>query len=375
LAEAFTNGQIYLPDPPYTKDLSLYDGRYYVSFPPLAALLMIPKVASTSRFGINTVQFTIEFSGITLVLLFLILHNLREKNWITLNTPSMIWLVALFALGTAQWYMSTTGLVWHVAQILAITFLSFSILFALLLKPETTWGIFRSALLAGLALGLAMLSRPHLGLAWFFLIGLVAQITAVQGRVSWRRLLLWVGASTIPMILSVVGLGWYNLVRFGSVADFGYTYMLVGPGILEPLQVYGQMHPHFIWQNLKANWFGLPYWDEECQRLAPNRKGMSIFITTPGLILLYRSWKREIWLVAGWLSVALISFVHLLYFNTGGLQFGYRFSLDFLVIAFCLLAAGFKDRLPKYFPYLVLYSVVINYIGVLWNAKQWCITW
>jgi hypothetical protein len=177
------------------------------------------------------------------------------------------------------------------------------------------------------------------------------------------------------MAVFVAGQGYYNYARFGSALDFGYAYMLVAERLSAPLQTYGQFHPHYIWQNVKANWLGLPYWHAECARLAPNRAGMSIFLTTPALAFLYRSWKKEIWLIGGWISTGLIALVHLLYYNTGGHQFGYRFSLDFMVIAFCLLAAAFKERLPKFFKLLVFYSLAINFIGVLWNAKQWCITW
>ena len=46
LADAFLHGQLHLrhvPDPPY--DLTAFDGRWYVSFPPLPAALMAPVVA------------------------------------------------------------------------------------------------------------------------------------------------------------------------------------------------------------------------------------------------------------------------------------------------------------------------------------------
>ena len=50
LAAAFLDGQLYLEDPPGDSDLTRYNDRWYVPFPPLAAVLMLPWVAA---FGIE----------------------------------------------------------------------------------------------------------------------------------------------------------------------------------------------------------------------------------------------------------------------------------------------------------------------------------
>ena len=42
LADAFLHGRLYLIDPPATIDLTLHNGQWYVPFPPLPALLMLP---------------------------------------------------------------------------------------------------------------------------------------------------------------------------------------------------------------------------------------------------------------------------------------------------------------------------------------------
>ena len=375
LAEAFYNKELFISNYNSIKDLTFFNGKYYVSFPPLGALLMFPKVAATSRFGVNTVRFTIGYSALIPANLFLIYEYLRERKFISLNMRAMYWLIALLALGTSLWFMSTTGIIVHTAQILAAVFLSLSVLFIFLLKDNMVWGIIRSALMSGIALGLAVLSRPHIGFSWFFLLGIIVQLLQKNNKLSIQTLMLWAGINALTTGCFIVGLGYYNYARFGSFLDFGYTYMLVADKFVIPLQMYGQFNPHYIWQNIKANWLGLPYWHEDCNRLAPDSEGMSIFLTTPGILFLYRSWRKDIWIISGWGSIIAIIFVHLLYYNTGSHQFGYRFSLDFLIIVFCLLASGFDKRLPKYFPYLVVYSVIVNFIGVLWNAKQWCITW
>ena len=42
LADAFLHGRTYLVAPPATHDLTAFQGRWYVPFPPLPALLMLP---------------------------------------------------------------------------------------------------------------------------------------------------------------------------------------------------------------------------------------------------------------------------------------------------------------------------------------------
>ena len=42
LADAFLHGHVYLLDPPTTKDLTHFNGKWYVPFLPLPALLILP---------------------------------------------------------------------------------------------------------------------------------------------------------------------------------------------------------------------------------------------------------------------------------------------------------------------------------------------
>ncbi|MCL4258056.1 MAG: hypothetical protein KJZ53_05950 [Anaerolineales bacterium] len=166
------------------------------------------------------------------------------------------------------------------------------------------------------------------------------------------------------------------MARFGSPFDFGYQYMLVGPVLSEPLAAYGQFHPHFIWQNIRANWLGVPYWHQTCQRLMPSGQGMSLVVTTPVLFYILGTLKRRNpWVVGAWISFLLIAALHLFYFNTGARQFGYRFSVDFMPILACLLAMGLQRRVSWLPILLIVYSVAVNFIGVLWYAKLFCDTW
>lgn len=376
LAEAFLDGNLYLEKPRATKDLSFYGGKYYVSFPPLGAFLMLPTVARYTKFGVNTITFSNVVAALGVTATFLMVESLSRRKWVSLKSHESVILAIAIGFGTAMYYMSTTGAVWHISQILTFLFLTLALWITLSNQSSISWANYRTAFLSGMALSLAMLARPHVVIAWLLIMGITYQHFQELDILSWKRLLVWASISLSPILVVSLWLLWYNWVRFGSALNFGYEYMLVGPTLAEPLRTYGQFHPHFIWQNLKANWLGLPYWHTRCQRLIPSREGMSLLITSPVLLYTVYSLKqRTPWLRGAWLSVIGIASIHLFYFNTGGHQFGYRFSVDFMPVMACLLAVGLQRRFSWLPLLLIIYSVGINYIGVLWNAKQFCDTW
>ena len=58
--------------------------------------------------------------------------------------------------------------------------------------------------------------------------------------------------------------------------------------------------------------------------------------------------------------------VLLLYYNTGWVQFGYRFSLDFMTPVLVLLAIGAGQRVSSPMRFLIILSVLVNLWGVWW---------
>ena len=53
LARSFIEGHTYLADPPATVDLANYHDRWYVPFPPLPAVLMVPAVLLSGARDVN----------------------------------------------------------------------------------------------------------------------------------------------------------------------------------------------------------------------------------------------------------------------------------------------------------------------------------
>ncbi|MEZ4678153.1 MAG: hypothetical protein R2932_28450 [Caldilineaceae bacterium] len=80
LADAFLHGRLYLVNPPSTDDLTFYAGQWYVPFPPLPALLMVPWVALYGLADVNTVFFGALFGALNVTLLFLLLRTLPDST-------------------------------------------------------------------------------------------------------------------------------------------------------------------------------------------------------------------------------------------------------------------------------------------------------
>ncbi len=100
----------------------------------------------------------------------------------------------------------------------------------------------------------------------------------------------------------------------------------------------------------------------------PDGLGLSILVTSPGLLLAIRAdWRSaRAWLLAGAAIAVLIP--SLLYYGGGWQQYGYRYALDSIPFLFALagLAVARMGRLRWGWLVLILLGVAINAYGVYW---------
>ncbi|MCB0089142.1 MAG: hypothetical protein KDE54_14625 [Caldilineaceae bacterium] len=66
------------------------------------------------------------------------------------------------------------------------------------------------------------------------------------------------------------------------------------------------------------------------------------------------------------MSFVLLAIPLVLYYNTGWWQFGYRFSLDFMVPVMVLLAIGAGRRVSWLMQGLIIVGVAVNAWGITW---------
>jgi len=162
---------------------------------------------------------------------------------------------------------------------------------------------------------------------------------------------------------------WHNRARFGSPFEFGYKYLTVA---WRPrMEKWGLVNYHFLAKNLGVMLTGLP-WITKPPAEAPfqiNVHGLALWVTTP--LYLWLLWPRR-WTrlhLALLLTTLVVAIPSLFYQNTGWVQFGYRFSNDYAIFLFCLLAIG-GYRAGALFWIAAIWSVLVNGFGAFTFQKS-----
>jgi hypothetical protein len=358
LAEAFLHGRLYLIDPPTTFDLTFSNGNWYVAPPPFPAIVLLPFIAIAGVEHVNTVVFSVALAATAALFVYITLVEMAELGWIKLPRPGMVWLVALFSLGSVEWWLSITGRVWHFSQICTVLFSCLA--FWSVVRKQPAW-------VGGLFLAAAVLSRPNAVLLWPALLFIQIQHNHDEYRpFDWKRAIRWGMASAVPLVLAVGLLLVYNRLRFGSFMDFGYTTINGSEYTVDRAQTYGIFNPHFIPFNLYWMFVGLDgKLIPQCGYYLTRGLGMSIFLTSPALVYLFRKFKITWWTVGCWLSILLSVALLAMYHNNGANQYGYRYVMDFFMPIVLLIAFSAGKRVSFPLKLLIVLSVLINYYGII----------
>jgi hypothetical protein len=353
LADAFLNGQLHLRvTPASAHDLSLFNGRYYLYWPPFPALVLLPFVAVWGV-GVSDILVTIGLGGLNVALVAILLRRATERDVIQLSALQRGLLVLFFALGTTHTALVPYGRVWYTAQLVGFACVALAYLAALSLKGMAAF------FCAGLALGAALLTRNHLiftGL-WpaCYLLWRHWQLPNERG---WRLAGLML-AGIAPIVMAVTLLGSYNWLRFGSVLDNGLEYHQMAGFFAKDYRQYGAFNLYYLPTNLWYQFVAYPL---------PWRQGSdlggSLFLLSPlffaalwGLI-----WGRPRWSTWSLLaSMLLVAVPILLLMGTGWRQFGPRYTLDFTVPLLLLTAIGVQ-RWPLWLVGALTAIAVLHYL-------------
>jgi hypothetical protein len=365
----------------------------YVSFPPLPAVLMLPFVA-VAGLAFNDVVFTALWAAGNPVLLFLLLRSLAARGWSRRTPIDDLWLTLLFGVGSVYYFCAVVGEVWFTAHMVAVT---------------ATIGFAWAAIdahrprLAGLFVGAMIATRPPALMAVLFVLeaarvsGLVTRVpvapslapAAPSGETappaplaplpaSILRRWVWttdpralpafarrLAAFAWPLGLVLLVLGVHNWVRFENPFEFGHRYLNIG--WQERIQRYGLLNYHFLSRNLTAALLLLPRILTRWPFIKISQHGMSLLVTSPALAYTVAPAERSRLALPLWLTVLAEALPSLLYQNSGYIQVGYRFSLDYLVFLVLLIALGGRP-LSRLFKLLVLCSIPVNlFLAVIFD--------
>lgn len=326
--------------------------RYYISFPPFPAVVMVPFVAIWGYFT-NDVLITILIAGINAVLIFLMLQQLVRRGYAARTTREQLWFVALFAFGTVTYFSSIRGEVWFTALVIGLS-LNIAYLMAALDA--------RHPVLAGVFLALGFATRtPILFAGMFFATQLF--IPASGDHYSWGTRLKKVVLFALPCLVVGVGLMIYNEARFERFGEFGHSYL--AEGTRDSIRRHGLFSFWFLNRNLSAMFTNMPVFTATAPYIHITRHGLGLLATTPVFFLLFRPKPGNRRLIVALVATIVATVVPaLLYQNTGWAQFGYRFSLDWTPFMIALLAIDSRPITKKYVG-LILFSILVNLFGAI----------
>lgn len=323
--------------------------RYFVSFPPLPAVLMMPVVAAVG-YGANDVIFTILFAALNGVLIFLLLEHLRKSGHSKRDPQENLWLTLLFTLGSNHLWSSVLGQVWYTALIIGLTFHLAFVYFAIDAR-RPFW--------AGVMLACGFSTRATLvfaALFFYWQLWRPAHGERFAPAELWRRFLLF----SLPCAAVGLTLLFYNYVRFERLTEFGHIYL--AGGRIPRIRDYGLFHPVFLSRNLHAMLTLTPRITTDPWSFQISKHGMSLLLTSPALLWLLWPKVRTALSRAAAYSAGLLLIPILLYQNTGWVQFGFRFMLDFLPYLVILLAVG-AVPIGRRFKTLILAGLLVNAFG------------
>lgn len=355
LADAFLHGQLHLLSKPVsTHDLSLVAGRYYLYWPPFPAVVLMPFVA-LGGLRFSDILFTVAVGGLNVALVALLLRQATARRVLRLTAVQRSLLVLTFALGSTHLTLAPYGRVWYTAQLIGFACVALAYLAAISLSGR------RAFVLAGAAVGCALLTRNHLVLAglWPAIYLLVRHWSLPK-----RRVLSFTLAGLAPVLIAVALLGVYNWLRFGSALDNGLEYHRMSPFFRADYQKYGAFNLHYLPTNLFYQFIAYPFPLRQASAL-----GGSLFLLTPAfcaavwaIVTARTRWSA----LALGATVLLVALPILLLMGTGWRQFGPRYTLDFTVPLLLLTALGIR-RWPIWLLAALTLAAVVQYsIGAVY---------
>jgi hypothetical protein len=335
LADAFLHGRVYLTEAPsWLNELIPRDGVWYVAYPPMPAILLVPFVAVFGP-GFDQQVASCLFGGIAVGLAWLVLGRFALSGRVRLG------LTVVFGFGTILWYVAEVGSVWYISHVVAVLFS----MAALVLLLDRRWPF-----LVGLLLGCAAISRLPVGLTAPFFLAVVVGLgwpprlpaRGERGAAIRAGLAFLIGIA-IPTAVYLL----YNVARWGTIVD--QSYVLI-PGVLEdPIYAkHGILALEYIPRHIHAIFLRSWNFVDDPPFFQPSWWGLSLFLTTPLFLWLGKARLRDprvAWAAIG-TALALVPIVT--HGNVGLTQFGYRFSLDVQPLLFVILATVFERGMSRW---------------------------
>lgn len=351
LAQSFLQGKFDSPTC-FDGDCAIFDGRIFVMFPPVPAIIALPFVAVFGLHFSGFVILSIIAATLTLILWWRIFAALEVAKM------TAAWLLLALAFATPLYYVVLRGDgVWFFAQ-------SIGFLFVTLAIHQVVRG--GSLVLAGCCIGLAFLCRQ---MSLFYLPFLFALALAPgEPLISFsKHHIVRVLKLGLPVAVAVLVYMAYNYARFGAPMETGYQYMMVPE---EWSIINYRLDEHGLWSGAYLV-FNLVYFflqgfhlhftgDAMLTPVGPDPAGTSLLAASPFVLLtLFTPLRRPV--VIGIICLLVIAVPTFWYHSNGFSQYNVqRYVLDWLPILFYMLALAVTRRETPVFGMLVVYGMGLN---------------
>lgn len=330
MAMAWRKGLLHLEHDYPWLELAIFNGEYYVSFPSVPALVILPL---TFIFGENTPNTIVTFAYLlgSYIAGYHLCRRFRKQ-------ADSLFMALFLTMGCNMLYLSLTGDVWNQGQLLSF-FLTTMCAAGLTGQSPAQWG-------AGLfCLALSVGCRPFQAVYVPFGLWMLYQNLQKRRQTGfWKTILRGIPYVIAPAMVAVA-LGWYNWTRFGNPIEFGHNYL---PEFTrDPNQP--QLGLQYVWNNLRGL-LRLPHF--EGNRLEfPLFNGFAFWLANPIFVtvgicvvakIVKRSWDAgDTLLCVGFAAEIFLLLIHKTF---GGWQFGARYLCDLVPMMLLFELRGRKKR-------------------------------
>lgn len=352
-AQSLLNGDLTLPPMSHYGDMAYFNGHYYLPYPPLPALILVPFVALLGAGQVNTVAIATLMACISLYTLYRIFLKLGVR------TELFIWLLIGFFFGTGYWLALFNS--HHNYSFAHITSCLFQLLLINELLGRKRW------FLIGTLIGCSFLTRQFTILYFFFVLGYMFYLRK-EGteKISFKELI----SLILPTVFLVGVYLLYNYIRFGNFLDTGYNYIMYLGVLKDRVDEHGVFNARYFLFNLYCfliKGFNIEFQGKGLLDIKDmDLWGTSLLAASPFLVASLKARWPKILKISAWATIIVILTGQLFYHNNGWQQVNTsRFSLDFLPLLTVLTALGINE-VPKWlFRGMVIYAVLLNVISFL----------
>ena len=327
-------------------ELAVYNGKYYLSFPPLPSVVMLPFVL---LFGEKTPSNLVSalYGIFTAMIAYKILKKAGMKR------GGAVFFAIAYVWGSNMLWLSTSGGVWFLAQGLNMLLLTACVYFAQQKMRVAAYAM------AALAVG----CRPFS--VCMFLPLMAYFYMADKDRPMADRIRGQIRSLIIPAFIALCYM-LYNYVRFGNVLEFGHNYL---PEFTESEK--GQFSLSYILPNLYNLLLRPVTLRADLTLEYPLFDGFMFYIANPMFLIWFAAVVKDVRqkkLDAVRLCIVIAVLIELLLLcahkTLGGWQFGARYTVDMLPMALMYLLLK-KDEPGGISAFIMAAGMMFNLYGAL----------